>query len=168
MIKNLIVSCCLAIFSISTFADITSYKTRYGQFQVKASDAYPQGALYFNQKRVNPVIEGNESLSVEGVYKLNKDDVLLVQDNGGSGCPATLYFVKVSSSQKVSVSPAFGSCSDLIKVSAKEKQITVTMPDFIGDPENDAQEKAVAKRKMTYIFDGNFIKENGKILKREN
>ena len=59
MIKKVIVSCCLAIISISTFADIASYKTRYGQFQVKASDAYPQGALFFNDLLVNPLIEGN-------------------------------------------------------------------------------------------------------------
>ena len=168
MIKKVIVSCCLAIISISTFADIASYKTRYGQFQVKASDAYPQGALFFNEKIVNPLIEGNESLSFEGIYQLNIDDVLLVRDNGGSGCPVTLYFVKVSPAQKLSVSPAFGSCSDVIKVAAKERQITVTMPDFIGAPENDAQEKAIAKRKMTYIYDGDFIKENGKVLKRKH
>ena len=168
MIYKSIITCCLAMMSIMASAETESYKTRYGQFQIKASEDYPQGALYFKQKLVQPVIEGNNSLSVEGIYTLDKDDVLLVQDNGGSGCPVTLYFVKISESQKPSVSPAFGSCSDLIKVTAKEKQITVTMPDFMGAPESEAQEKAVGKHKMTYVYDGHVIKENGKILKTEN
>lgn len=168
MIYKSILGCCLAIITMSTFADTASYKMRYGQFQIKESDKYPTGALYFNHKLVNPVIQGNNSLSVAGQYKLANDDVILVKENGGSGCPVTLYFVKLSPSQKISVSPAFGSCSDLIKVTAKEKVIRVTMPDFMGAPESEEQEREVGKHKMVYVYDGNIIKENGKILKREN
>ena len=151
-----------------TYANESMHKTRYGQFQIKESDDYPSGALYFNHKLVSPVIEGNNSLDVKGIYKLKSDDVLLVEEVGGSGCPITLYFVKIAPTKKVSVSPAFGSCSDLIKVNLTTNQIVVTMPDFIGSPESEAQERAVAKRKMTYIYDGHVVKENGKVLKQDH
>lgn len=166
MLYRTIVSWSLVIISMSVFAeDATSYKTRYGQFQIKASDTYPSGALYFDQKLVQPLIEGNNSLSVKGVYKLNKDDVLLVQDHGGSGCPTTLYFVKLSPIKNVSVSPAFGSCSDLLTVLKTKDQIIVKMPDFMGDAESGEQERKIAKHKITYIYDGKVITENGRLVK---
>lgn len=151
---------------VTAYASESVHSTRYGKFQIKESQTYPRGALYFNQKLVTPVIEGNNGLSIENIYKLQKDDVALVEEIGGSGCPVTLYFVKVTPTKQLSVSPAFGSCSDLIKVSAKTNQIIITMPNFIGAPESAEQERRVAKRKMTYIYNGNVVKENGKILKR--
>lgn len=151
---------------MTAHASESDISSRYGKFQIKESQTYPQGALYFNQKLVTPVIEGNNGLSIENIYKLQKDDVALVEEIGGSGCPVTLYFVKVTPTKQLTVSPAFGSCSDLIKVSAQTNQIVITMPDFMGAPESEEQERQVAKHKMTYIYDGNVVKENGKILKR--
>lgn len=150
------------------YANEEIYETRYGQFQIKESNEYLGGALYFNNKLVNPVIEGNNSLDVEGIYQLKGDDVLLVEDVGGRGCPITLYFVKIAPTKKVSVSPAFGSCSDLINVSTTTSQIVVKMPDFIGASESEAQERAVAQHKMIYIYDGHVVKENGKIVQQDN
>lgn len=165
MIYKFLMLCYLSLFAFNTYADQDLVKTRYGQFQIKASDEYPQGALYFEHKLVKPVISGNNSLAIEGIYTLSTDDLLLVQDIGGSGCPLTLYFVKISLSKNIRVSPAFGSCSDLIKVSVKPKKIIITMPDFIGASETEQQDRAVAKHKMTYIYDGNLVTENGKAMK---
>lgn len=148
----------------SSFAAESVDKTRYGQVQVKVSPDSGQETLYFNHKMVLPKIEGNNGLSVEGIYQLHMDDVVLVQDIGGSGCPVQLYFVKISPKQKLTVSPAFGSCSDLIKVTAKPDQIVVTMPDFMGAPESEAQKRQIAQKKMTYSYDGKLLKQNGKPL----
>lgn len=155
----------LSGFVCQAYAHEHFHKTRYGQFQIKESDDYPRGALYFNNKLVNPMVEGNTSLDVRGIYQLNSDDILLVEEIGGSGCPVTLYFVKISSTKKLTVSPAFGSCSDLIKVNASASKIVVKMPDFMGVPDNEAQQIAGAKHKITYIYDGQVLKENGKIIR---
>ncbi|EPF77489.1 hypothetical protein [Acinetobacter gyllenbergii] len=151
----------------TAFAAENVKKTRYGQVQIKVSPETGQETLYFNHKMVLPKIEGNNGLSIEGIYKLHMDDVVLVQDIGGSGCPIQLNFVKISPNQKVTVSPVFGSCSDLIKVSAKPNQIIVSMPDFMGAPESEEQERKVAQKKMIYSYDGKLLKENGKLLLQE-
>lgn len=158
----------LSVVCLNVYAGEGEYITRYGKFQIKESENYPTGALYFNHQIVKPVIEGNNNLTVNKVFKLQNDDVLLVEEIGGSGCPITLYFVKVTPSKEIFVSSPFGSCSDLIKVSATASQIMVTMPDFIGAPESEEQAGNVARHKMTYIYDGNVVKENGKIVKRES
>lgn len=163
MIKLILVGCFCTVMNVH--AEVGEHHSRYGKLQIKVNPETSQETLYFNQKLIRPRVEGNDSLSIYAAYKLGTSDVFLLQDHGGSGCPIQLNFVKISSDQSVQVPPIFGSCSDLIKVSATKDQIIVKMPDFMGAPENEEQERRVAKHKMTYIYNGQVVTENGKVIK---
>lgn len=98
--------------------------TRFGT--VSVSD---QNVLLVDGKPTTPRVEGNNGLSLVKKFSVEGADVVLVQDNGGTACPAEYYFVSVSSGP-VKVTKSFGTCSDLIKTSQEGNTITVKMPGF--------------------------------------
>ncbi|SPL72342.1 hypothetical protein KPC_3520 [Acinetobacter stercoris] len=103
-----------------------------------------------------------------GKYQLDEIDVILVQDNGGVACPAELYFIKLIKGRNPVVSPRFGSCSDLVDIFVKTDRIIVKMPMFAGIAEDPVRLKKIGNKKMIYEYDGNVLKENGKVLKSNN
>lgn len=149
----------LAIISTSTIAQENSKKTRFGNLSVNDDNT-----LLFNGKPLTPDVTGNSSLSFEGTYTINDKDVVLVQDNGRSGCPAQFYFISINNSD-LKATPAFGSCSDLIKIKQVGARIVITMPGFMGSFEPSASRHKAAKKVFTYVYENDVLKENGKILK---
>ncbi|WP_321926896.1 hypothetical protein [Paraburkholderia guartelaensis] len=117
--------------------------------------------LLLDGKPVSPQIQGNNSLSFIAQVALKNRRAVLVQDNGGTACPAMFRWVTLRD-DGYTVSNWFGSCSDLAKVSAAAGKLIVTMPDFVGDAAPEAEQKRVARRKMTYVYDGKNLTENGK------
>ena len=63
--------------------------------------------------------------------EIGMPDVLLLQNNGGSACPARYRFITVSASG-IAASPEFGTCSDLIYPTGDARGVTVAMPAFAG------------------------------------
>ena len=166
MIKQLLLASFGLALSMNTLAEIESKNTRFGTFEIKENPDTGAETAYFNKKMINPLIEGNNSLSLVGKYQIGGSDILLVQDNGGTGCPAELYFINITQTKVPVVSPRFGSCSDLIDVVANKDKIIVKMPVFLGIPEDPAMVKKLANKKVTYEYDGKVLKENGKLFKR--
>lgn len=117
--------------------------------------------LLLEGKPVNPRIEGNNSLGFVAQVALKNRRAVLVQSNGGTACPATYRWVMVSDGG-YTVSPEFGSCSDLARVSTVSEALVVTMPAFAGDSEPAAERKRAARTRMTYVYDGKTLTENGK------
>lgn len=117
--------------------------------------------LLLDGKPVNPRVEGNNSLGFVVQVALKNRRAVLVQNNGGTACPATYRWVTVSDGG-YTVSPEFGSCSDLVKISTVSKTLVVTMPGFAGDSEPAAERKRAARTRMTYAYDGKTLTENGK------
>lgn len=131
--------------SVSAFAyNGLEQITRYGKLSIDE-----ESALLFNGKIVEPRIQGNNGLSFEEIFKIGNTDVVLIQNIGGTACPALFTLVTVSISG-LSQTPDFGTCSDLAESTTNGKSITITMPKIRG--------KGMAK----YVFTGGKLTENGK------
>lgn len=71
------------------------------------------------------------SLSFEQTFHLAEADVILVmQNSGGTACPAQFFFVVVTDTGKAEVTSEFGTCSDLFKAEMVGQNIILTMPDM--------------------------------------
>lgn len=120
--------------------------------------------LLLDGKPVNPRVNGNDSLSFIAQVALKNRRAVLVQNNGGTACPAIYRWVIVSDGG-YTVSPGFGSCSDLVKVSTAADSLIVTMPGFAGPFEAPDEQKSTARKRMQYVYDGKTVTENGKPIK---
>lgn len=107
-------------------------KTRYGVLSVNEDN----NTLQFKSKPLSPAMEGNNSLSIVASYELGENDVYLLQDNGGSECPAMFRFVTVTAAG-VRVTPEFGTCSDIVYPTSDGKTgVTVAMVGFVESLES--------------------------------
>ncbi len=120
--------------------------------------------LLFKGQPLVPTIEGNNSLDLGTVMSIGATDVVLVTNNGGSGCPAVFYFVSVTRSG-AKATPEFGTCSDLATVKRKGNSISVTMPGFLGPFEPKSAQRRVAKERHVFIYRAGVVTENGKPVK---
>ena len=137
-------------------------KTRFGLVSVREDD----NLLLFKGKPVAPAIEGNNSLSIVAQYEMGQSDVLLLQDTGGTACPALFRFITVSAAG-LRATPEFGTCSEIIypTVEFKTGTVTVAMNGFMG-PANSAAEKSKAyMTKTVFRFAKGQVTENGKLVK---
>ncbi len=157
MLKIFIVATSLSFFATSVFAE--NVPTRFGPLKIN-----DENVLLYKNRPLSPEIQGNNSLSVIGKYQLGNSDVILIQDNGGTACPAQLYFVTTSASG-VKASPAFGTCTDLIDVKPADDSVYVSMPGFMGPFEPKAAQRKAAKEKHVYIYKAGEVTENGKPIK---
>ena len=168
MLKPVTALLLLALSITPALAD--KIQTRFGQ--LSATDRMPgdgDAILRLNGKPVQPTVEGNNGLTFIKVFQIGATDVALVQDDGGTGCPALYYFVTLSAAG-TQVSPQFGSCSDLVEPRQDGQQIQVTMPDFltaIQESEmSQAQRNKVYKQKKTFVYRDGTVYENGKPLRK--
>ena len=152
MKKQFLIAAIISCLVSSVYAQ--DIPTRFGALTIN-----DENTLLYKNKSFNPEIQGNNSLSHLGTYRLGTQDIVLIQDNGGVGCPAQLYFITLSAS-KIKASQAFGTCSDLITVKATPKNVFVTMTGFQGSFEPEQAQKKVAKEKHLYSFDGEKIKHS--------
>ena len=167
MLKPLAGLLLLALSITPAFAD--KIQTRFGE--LSAVDRLPDDGdaiLRLNGKPVQPTVEGNKGLSIIKVFQIGATDVALIQDDGGTGCPALYYFVTLSANG-TKVSPEFGSCSDLVETKQDGQQIQVTMPGFLtasqeADLSQAQRNKAWKERKIFTYRDGT-VYENGKPVK---
>jgi hypothetical protein len=77
-------------------------------------------------------------------FEVGPSDITLVQDTGGTGCPAQYYFI-TSTAKGATSSHPFGTCSDLIAVHREADKIIVTIPGFKGPLEQPAAQAKAAK-----------------------
>jgi len=145
-------------FAVST-ALAEDIPIRFGSLKIN-----DKNMLLFKNLPLEPEIQGNNSLSVIGTYQLGNNDVVLIQDNGGTACPALLYFVTVSTSG-VKATSAFGTCSDLIDAKQASDSISVTMPGFWGPLGSKAAHRKAAKEKYVFVLKAGVLTQNGKLIK---
>lgn len=125
MIKLLLPCIALALITTTTSAE-EKITTRFGSLSID-----DENRLLFQGQALEPAIQGNSSLSVLGTFRLKNSDAVLIQNNGGTACPALLHFVELSP-EGLKVTQAFGSCSDLVEVNKTGATITVAMPDMVS------------------------------------
>lgn len=151
MINKLVVALSCLAFSFSSLAsDGDIHDTKFGKLSIGLVD--DQQVLFFKGKQVNPKIEGNSSLSFEKSFRIADSEVVLLQNTGGTACPALFTLVTVTS-QGISQSPEFGTCSDLIKSTQSGDKLIFSMPSM------------QRRGKTNYVFENGKLTENGKPLK---
>lgn len=133
--------------------------TRFGALTI--SDA---GTLLFKGHPLDPPFEEDAGLSLSELKQLGDADVVLVTLDGGKACPALYYFVTVKESG-AKITHAFGTCSDLIKITSARDSISVSMPGFAGDFESKRAQRKAALEKHVFIYRAGVVTENGKPVK---
>jgi len=137
-------------------------KTRFGLISVREEDR----RLLFKGKPVTPAIEGNNGLSIVAHYEIGQSDVLLLQDTGGTACPALFHFITVSAAG-LRATPEFGTCSDIIypSLNAETATVTITTNGFQGPFEPEVEKRKARMTKTVFRFANGRVTENGKPIK---
>ncbi len=89
------------------------------------------------------VVQGNTALHIVAHYAAHDSDIVLLQDTGGTACPALYRFASVTA-QGIAVTPTFGTCSDIAGITFgatpdAAPEPLVTMAGFLGPFEPEAQ-----------------------------
>ncbi len=125
-------------------------KLKRGELEV-VGDANDQ-VLLLNEKELVKCQGFN--LSIERTFSLNNKEIALIMENsGGTGCPAEFFLVCLDSKGKANVTPRFGTCSDLFKAQIKDGKLVINIP------------KMRQKGKSVYTFDGEVLTEDGAVIK---
>ena len=137
-------------------------KTRHGMVSVHEED----NTLLFKGKPVKPAIEGNGALSIVAHYEMGHTDVLLLQNTGGTACPAQFRFINIGSGS-LRASPEFGTCSDIIYPTFDPKTgATVAMVGFSGPFEPAAAQRKAAMTKTVYRWNAQGqLSSNGNLIR---
>jgi hypothetical protein len=126
-----------------------SLDTPYGTLSVKASDYVYESVLLFDDKPVDPKIEG--IVNITYAFATPTSQVALVSVNKGSyECPVTYRWITIDK-DGYTVSPSFGSCSKQIKVFVTGRKLTMETPDAQKPDEVDV-----------YVYDGKTIQHHTK------
>lgn len=149
----------VSLFFVFLSVSAEEIPTRFGKLTIN-----DENVLSYNNRAVSPEIRGNYSLGMVDAYQLSGADVVLLQDSGGTACPAQFYLV-TTSVNGVQSTPAFGTCSDLIEIKRTGESIVITMPGFMGPFESPAAQMKAAKEKHVYIFKDAVVTEDGRVVK---
>jgi hypothetical protein len=153
VMKKSLIAVTALYFVVSSVAWAQNISTRFGALTLDEDHL-----LRFRGRPVQPKVQGNNSLTFVKTFLMGSKDVVLVQDNGGTGCPAQFHFVTVSSSG-AKATAAFGSCSDLIKVARVGDSIKVDMPGFAGPVQSEAQWQRESRKRYVYFFKNGRVNE---------
>lgn len=123
----------------------TRVDTQYGELAIDG-----ENQLLFKKRPFAPPIQGNNALTVVRRVTYPTRELVLLQDTGGSACPAQFHFVVVDA-RGARATAAFGTCSDLVTVHVKGETVLVAMPEFRGPFEPVAKGKP---KQVSFSFDG--------------
>ncbi|NLC37284.1 MAG: hypothetical protein GX772_12775 [Alcaligenaceae bacterium] len=115
--------------------------TPYGTLTVSESEYVYEAQLKLDGGQIDPPISGMLSLN----YSFEMPDrqaTLISISSGNNACPI-MYRWMVMRADSYSISPAFGSCSEQIRVSADAKTLTLQTPNQESPEKID-----------TYVYDG--------------
>lgn len=157
----------LLMLSISpVFAE--RIQTRFGELSA-TEDMLSEAILLLNSQTIQPTVKSNNHFSFIKVFQIGTTDIVLLQDNGGTGCYAQYRFITLSSDD-ITVSPTFGSCSDLVKTRQNRQQIIVTMPVFRTYEEwlqmSKVERRRLEAQEAVYIYGNGIVYKNGRPIKQ--
>jgi hypothetical protein len=149
----------LLVCGIALAQETNTIATRFGALTVNG-----EGVLLFKGTPVQPAIQANNSLDLGKPFQIGSSDVVLVTDNGGTACPATLYFVTLTKSG-AKVTHPFGTCSELIETKRTGDSILVSMPGFVGPFQSKRAQNKAARENHVFIYRAGVVTEHGKSVK---
>lgn len=121
--------------------------------------------LRLRGKPILPHVQGNNFLSIVMDYSIGNQDVILLQNTGGSACPALYQFIIVQAGS-VKATPEFGSCSDIIYPRWDGQQtITIDMLGYFGPMGSEKEQRQAAMSKETYRYAQGRVTFQGKEIK---
>jgi hypothetical protein len=97
---------------------------------------------------VKPAIQANSSLSIKESLRIGDDDLVIIENRGGTACPALFNFVLIGANDARSY-PTFGTCSDIYQTERSANAVVVTMQGEGNLPNR-------------YLFADGVLTENGK------
>ncbi len=127
--------------------------TRFGPLTVNTAHL-----LGFRGQLMQPKVEGNNSLTFVRKFELKGRDVVLLQDNGGTACPALYRFVSVNR-RGARVTSAFGTCSDLLHITRQRETIIVDMPALEGPFATKTERDRAIGRRHYFVFKDGIVKQ---------
>lgn len=127
--------------------------TPYGTLAVSESDYVYEARLQVDGVQVKPAVSG--MLNISYAFQLpDRQAALIAISKGNDTCPVIYRWI-ILKADGYDMSPEFGSCSELIKVSADTKNLTLQTP----NPE-------FPEKLDTYVYDGTTVTQlkntNGK------
>lgn len=142
----------------STGSDPTPIRinTRFGTLSIST-----ENKLLLNGRPTVPPLDGNNDLTFLDMKSIGNQDIVLIQNTGGTACPALFDFVQLSQSGVV-ISKEFGTCSDTYQLEQTGNKLTVTMPGFLGHFESEKKQIEAAKQKHVFTFENGVLSNNGK------
>ena len=114
--------------------------------------------LMYAGRPTHPRVEGNNSLEIKQRFRLVDRDLYLVQDTGGTACPATFYVAEVGRAG-FRISSSFGTCSDLIKTARRSDALSFSMPGFKGPFESESDQEQAALETHTFVYENGSLEE---------
>jgi hypothetical protein len=117
------------------------FATPYGTLGIKSYEYVYEARLQIDQVEISPPVEG--LLNITYAFSLPNAEAALVSiSDGNPHCPFKYRWV-VLHRKGYTVSPAFGSCSEKVKVSVEGRRFFLETPDHQKPDKID-----------TYIYDG--------------
>ena len=109
--------------------------------------------------------QGNNNLDIVRMFRLTAVDAALLQDTGGTACPAHFY-IATTSSAGAAVAQDFGLCSDNIEPAQDGEAISFSMPSFAGPAEPEAKQRPAVGEKHVFGSVAGVLTENGAVLRK--
>ncbi len=110
-----------------------AYESAGTRFGVMTASEYEYGALWgakrpllLDGEEILPDVKWRDSLTFIAVIPTLSSDLVLIQDNNGSECPALYYIINVSASA-IKATPRFGSCSDEVVLHWTGMEVEIQM-----------------------------------------
>lgn len=120
--------------------------TPYGTLAVSESDYVYEAKLQLDGIQVEPAVSG--MLNISYAFQMpDKQAALIAISKGSDQCPVIYRWIILKASG-YHLSPEFGSCSELIKVSADMKALTLQTPNRESPETVD-----------TYVYDGKTVRQ---------
>lgn len=123
-------------------------ETRYGDLTTNQ-----HAQLILNGRLVKPGVQANSSISIKESFRIGDDHIVLVENQGGSACPALFNFVAARPNGGQSY-PTFGTCSDLYQVERSGDSVVVTM-------------QGQGNETHRYVFANGSLTDNGKQIESQ-
>lgn len=117
-----------------------------------------QNQLFADGQPVQPAVRGNNGLAIVRTVTAGDHTLYVVQDTGGSACPAT-FRIADASAAGVTVSDGFGTCSDVIRITEQPDGVSLSMPAFAGPDASSAERAAIGSERHLFRYTGGRVRE---------
>jgi hypothetical protein len=134
-------------------------QTRFGVLSLDNQDR-----LLFKDRLIKPVMKANSGFDVGKPFRIGASDGVLVTIIGGTACPYLYHLVTVSQAGAKATN-SFGTCNEARSVERKGDSISLTMHDYRGPFEPEADRNAALKRTVVFIFRDGVVSRDGKPVK---